>query len=418
MNSRLHTEPVLLANKFFYLKGGAETVFFQERTLLQQRGVTTLDFAMRHPENLASEQEAYFVSHRDYHASHGTLQKLSLAGSFIHSREAVRNILKLARDTRPALAHLHNVYHQLTPSIIPTLKGLGIKVVVTLHDLKLACPAYLMLDCQGEICEQCLGHHYLRPLTTNCQGSRFRGALLAAESLYHFWRKTWEQADLFITPSRFLKDVVCAERLPRDKVVVLPNAIDTDAFTPVPGDKGYLLFFGRLSREKGIETLLRAHATLADQAELVVVGSGPEEERLRQDYPRATFTGYKTGEELRILVANAAMVSIPSEWYENCPMTILEAMALERPVVASNLGGIPELVEHGVTGLLHPHGDEAALGACLRQLLDDPAKRTAMGRVARERILKRHTLARHGDRLLAIYDALLAGDPTRLTEDN
>ena len=418
MNSRLHTEPVLLANKFFYLKGGAEAVFFQERELLRERGVTTLDFAMQHPENLPSEQQAYFVAHRDYHASHGALQKLSLAGSFIHSREAVRQVTQLARDSHPALAHLHNIYHQITPSIIPALKRLGVKVVVTLHDLKLACPAYLMLDCQGEICEQCLGHHYLRPLTTNCQGSRFRGALLAAETLYHFWRRTWEQADLFITPSRFLKNVVCTERLPRHKVVVLPNAIDTDAFAPVAGDKGYLLFFGRLSPEKGIETLLRAHATLANRVELIVVGSGPDETRLRRDYPRATFTGYKTGAELRDLVANAAVVSLPSECYENCPMTILEAMALERPMVASNLGGIPELVEHGVTGLLHPPGDQTALAACLSQLLDDPMRRTEMGRIARERILKRHTLSGHGDRLLDIYDALLAGNLTQLTGDN
>lgn len=397
---------ILQANKFFHQRGGAERVLFQERDLLKAVGVEVIDFSMHSPENMESDQSGYFISHRDYRAPHSLAAKLSLAGSFIHSREAVRNLKALVRAEKPDLAHLHNIYHHLTPSIIPALKDLGVPVVLTLHDFKLVCPAYVMLTAGGKICEKCADGSFCKPLTANCQGSRFKGALLAAEAYFHRLKKSYDGVDLFIAPSRFMAEMA-ARRVPAEKIAFLANGIEVDRLQATGEDHGYALYLGRLSREKGVGTLCKAQKL--SRTPLKIVGTGPEEDALRSTYNRPEFLGYKSGNELFSLILRAGFVVVPSEWYENCPMVILEAMALGKPVLATRLGGIPDLVEDGVNGYLFEPGNAEELAGRMQELSADPELRSYMGDSARNRAEHRYSLAGHGRGLLDLYRQVLNG---------
>lgn len=401
---------ILQINKFHHPKGGAERVLFQERRWLRENGHTVLNMAMRSPQDEPCEQAGYFVRHKDYHARQGLRQRLRLAASFVHSREAVRRVTDMVRRYRPDLAHLHNIYHQLTPSIIPALKREGIPVVLTLHDFKLVCPAYVLRTRRGRTCTACVDGGFYHALTSNCQESWFRGALLALEAGFHRLRGSYEQVDRFIAPSRFMADMA-ARRVNPEKITLLPNAIETRELLPAAeneaADQGYALYLGRLSHEKGVPTLLQAHQGL--DLPLKIVGTGPEEAGLRARYPDAEYLGFCSGERLYSLIRHSAFVVVPSEWHENCPMVVLEAMALGRPVLASNMGGMPELVQHGVTGLLFESGNVEQLRRQMQALDHDPGLRAAMGRAARARAESAHSLDRHGRELLRIYDEVTRG---------
>ncbi|MBX6422903.1 glycosyltransferase family 4 protein [Thermosulfurimonas sp. F29] len=369
-------------------------------------GIKVIDFSMHDPRNFPSEYSSYFVSHIDYHGANGFQTKLKNAFKFIHSPEAVRKIRALIQKEKPDTAHLHNIYHQLTPSIIHTLKEHGVKVVLTLHDGKLICPTYLMLDRDLKSCLECQGRHFYKPFFKNCANSRLQSFLLMVEAYWHKFFKSYDKVDLFISPSRFLAEVV-AMRVPREKIVVLRNGIDLNEYRPPYEDEEYALYFGRLSREKGVETLLKAHWEVAGEIPLKIVGTGPIEAELRTKYPEAEFLGYRTGEELKSLVARASFVVVPSECYENCPMTVLEAMALGKPIIASRIGGLPELVEEGKTGLLFEAGNGEELKEKMLFLWKDRELRYEMGRAAREKAEREFSLKKHCEELLRIYRGLL-----------
>ncbi len=398
---------VLFINKFFYQKGGAETVFFQERDCLKRQGHTVVDFSMADSRNMESTYAEFFVPNVDYSSVAGVWRRLSVGLSFIHSRVAVRNLTRLVRREMPDLAHLHNIYHQLTPSIIPVLKKYGVKVVLTLHDCKLICPGYLALNLKNDkICVECAGRKFWRAFTLDCQASRGRGLLLAAEAMFHKWRNSYGGVDLFLAPSRFMANLM-EQRFPSDKIVVLHNGIDPNECRPSWRDDGYALYLGRLSREKGVETLLRAHRSLDPSIPLKIAGTGPLEEALRSRYPDVDFLGHRSGKELNDLIANATFVVVPSECYENCSMVVLESMAFGKPVIGTRIGGIPEQIEDGKTGLLFQRGDVNELKEQMVLLWRDPELRREMGRAARRKLELEYSLDRHCRQLVAIYLKLL-----------
>jgi glycosyltransferase involved in cell wall biosynthesis len=397
---------ILLANKFFFMNGGSERVFFQERDFLLKNGIHVMDFAMEDPRNLHSDYASYFVSNINYHAKQRPLTRLKQAAKFIHSREAVSKLESLVKNERPNIAHLHNIYHQLTPSIISVLKRNHVKVVLTLHDAKLICPNYLMLA-GGKICSSCCGGSFWKPFFTNCTGSRIEGLLLAMEAYYHKWIGSYDMVDLYLSPSRFLAGLL-GQRITHDRIRLLPNGVDVKRYPAAFVDQGYALYFGRLSREKGIETLLEAHKAVCDAIELKVVGTGPLEAGLRDTHPQVSFLGYQSGEALQEIVANSAFVVVPSEWYENCSMVVLEAMALGKPVIGSRTGGIPEQVEDGITGLLFEMGNVDELAEKMKLLARRPDLRSRMGQAARTRLEQQYSLEGHCTKLLAIYESLLS----------
>ncbi len=396
---------ILLANKFFFLNGGSETVFFQERDFLLNQGHEVVDFSMADEKNLPSPYADFFVPNTSYNSGGGIAQKLQQAVSFIHSSVAIRKLEALLIQEKPHIAHLHNIYHQLTPSIIPLLKKHGVQVVLTLHDCKLVCPAYLALK-NGEICNDCAGKRFWKPFTQNCQNSRMRGLLLSLEAMFHLWKGSYDGVDLFLAPSAFMADLI-SRRIPENKIMVLRNGIDVAAYRPSFSDQGYGLYFGRLSKEKGVETLLQAHKKIQCDFPLKVVGTGPLFDELRQQYPEVDFPGYQSGRKLYSTIAGAAFVVVPSEWYENCSMVVLEAMALGKPVIGSRIGGIPEQVEDGETGFLFPMKDSTALAAKMDKLADNAKLRKKMGAAGRKKLEEEYSLETHCQKLLNIYSRLL-----------
>lgn len=411
---------ILLANKYFFMNGGSESVFFQERDFLMREGHHVVDFSMQDPRNLPSPYAAYFVSNVEYKGGTNgrhAIRKLELAASLIHNREAVRKLRALIEHEKPDLAHLHNIYHQLTPSIIGVLKKAGIPVVMTLHDYKLICPTYLMVR-ENAACEACCGGQFWRVATNRChQGSWFGSGLLALEGYWHRWLHSYDAVDLFLAPSRFLLELVQKYRGVR--VRLLHNGVNLRGLNHRHVDKRYAIYFGRISREKGVEVLLRAHDSLQQRGiagslgpeggdfSLKVVGTGPILEELRSKYPAVEFCGFRSGNDLFRLVGDAAFVVVPSLSNENFSMSVLEAMALGKPVIASRMGGLPEQVQHGETGLLVDAGDVEGLKEAMAVLMRDPRLRRRMGESARRRVEHEFSSEVHGRRLLETYSDVL-----------
>ncbi|MCP5328979.1 MAG: glycosyltransferase family 4 protein [Steroidobacteraceae bacterium] len=377
---------VLSVNNYYYFRGGAETVFLEQNRLLEEAGWRVVPFAMRHPKNLPTPWSDNFVDEIEFGGSYSLGQKLVRVPKVIYSFEARRRIGRLLDAHRPALCHAHNIYHHISPSILGLLRRRGVPTVMTLHDLKIACPAYNMLSGDG-ICERCRGGRIHNVVRQRCiKGSVALSGIAYAEAMLHRWLGSYTRdVDRFIVPSRFYIDKFVEWGYSPERFRHVPNFVDADQFTPNYEPGGGFVYFGRLSREKGVPTLVRAAARAG--VSLRLVGTGPQEAELkelaRELGASVEFMGYQTGQALHRIVGEARAVVLPSEWYENAPMSILEAYALGTPVIGAAIGGIPELVRPGVTGDLFPSGDVDQLAGVLARYEAMAAEDiVAMGREA------------------------------------
>jgi len=398
---------VLIANKYLYAKAGAETVVLQEREYLKRRGIEVIDFAMAHPNNIASDYSSFFVSPREYRQG-GRAARIGSALSLVHSREAVKKITELIDRAQPDIVHCHNVYHQLTPSIINAAKRRGKSVVLTVHDYKPVCPVRTRLR-NGQCCSLCRGGDFFQVLRNRCaDGSVSHSALLYGEAVVQRWLGNYENVDYVLAPSRFMRDSLI-ERFRRDRLVLLYNGVDVASINATEHDDGYVLYCGRVAFGKGVDTLLAAHATAAPPWQLVVAGDGPLLETLRSRYSsNVRFTGHLSRGALEDAVKRAAVVAVPSNAPENCPMSILEAMAYGKPVVATRSGGIPELVLDGVTGFLFDVGNTQQLTGHIDRLMSDLGLRRIMGKAARQRAATQFSLEQHTNALMKLYATVMA----------
>lgn len=408
---------ILCVNNYHYLRGGAEAVYFAHQDLMESLGWDSACFAMQHPDNLPSPWSPWFVEELEYGRGYGMAGTLKRAAKAVYSLEARRKLTQLLDRFTPDLAHLHNIYHHLSPAILPLLKSRGIPVVLTAHDLKLACPSYRMLA-GGRICERCKGGNYLNAVAQRCvKDSVAASALVAFESGLHSLLGTWRQVDKVIVPSRFYLARLQEWGWPASKLVYVPNWLDTRHLTPASEAGRYFLYAGRLSEEKGIATLLQA-AALA-KVELKIAGTGPMAEAAAAlagnlDV-QVEFLGHLKGEALRDTVRGARAVVVPSEWYENAPMSLLEAHALGKPVLGADIGGIPELLEEGQTGWLFPSADAASLARQMQEVMQMPdARLLQMGANCRDQVARRFSRQAHLEGLLATYGGLMGRAPREL----
>ncbi|WP_027694992.1 glycosyltransferase family 4 protein [Vibrio litoralis] len=396
---------ILLVNKFFYKKGGAETVYFQEREMLRQEGFDIVEFSMTHESNEASDYSDYFVSNVDYYQGSGIIAKLKTAQRFIHNSEACEKFSQLLEKERPDIVHFHNIYHQITPSIIKIAKQFGCITVLTAHDYKIACPNYTMYR-DGQVCEACVSGSVWNAFKYRCQeGSASKSLLLSLEALYQSWSKNYHALDVVVSPSAFLSEKI-QQKLPTVRTEVIVNGIDENIAQGEIEDEGYFVYVGRLSSEKGVPTLLSAHQQLAVDFPLKVVGTGPMYEQLTAEYDSAEFYGYQSGRELENLIKKARAVIVPSEWYENCSMSVLEAMAYGKPVIGAKIGGIPEQIRDQQEGLLFEAGNQQALTDALHYMATNPEQAQKMGRQARQRLIEKYSLSKHKADLLGLYQEL------------
>lgn len=405
------TAPLLLSiNNYHYRRGGAEAVYLDQQHMFEQIGWRTASFAMEHPSNIASPYAKYFVKEIEFGNDYGLMQKLAMAAKIIYSPEARRRMAWLLDDHRPDVAHVHSVYHHISPSVLPVLRSRGVPTVITTHDLKLLCPAYTMLRAGG-ICEKCASGSVINAFRHRCiKDSRSLSGLIALESGIHRLLGLYRNnVDRLIAPSKFYRDKFKEHGWPESKLEYVPNFVSVEDFEPHYDDDNYFVYVGRLSYEKGIATLVKA-AAMAD-VRLVVVGDGPLRASLETEFGAAgskvRFTGYQSGDELWNWVRNSRAMVLPSEWYENAPISILEAYACGKPVIGAAIGGIPELIEPDETGWLFESGSVDSLANVLQQVAGMSGQRlTELGRMARERVVSRHAPGRYRDSLISIYESI------------
>ncbi|UJR63214.1 glycosyltransferase family 4 protein [Dickeya zeae] len=399
---------VLLVNKFFYIKGGAETVYFQEYDRLKASGVEVMTFSMQHENNFPSDYAAYFVDNVDYHQRSSVVGAIKTAVNFIHNSQACKKLRALLHQEKPDIVHFHNIYHQLTPSLISVARESGCKTVLTAHDYKMICPSYTMLR-DGNVCDACITGSVFNAFKYRCQqGSASKSLLLSLEAGWQAIARHYQQLDAIISPSEFLRGQLL-RKLPHSRIDVIVNGINDDLPLDADEDDGYFLFIGRLSREKGVATLARAHQQMKNNMPLKIVGNGPLYDELVAQFPDAEFLGYKQqGEELNRLIKRARAVVVPSEYYENCSMSVLESMAFAKPVVGGRIGGIPEQIRDKVDGILFEPGNVQALAEILDYLALNPQQAKDMGRNARQRLSEKYSLNKHTAALLALYQEIIS----------
>lgn len=394
---------VLLVNKYFYRKGGAETYYFALAEGLKALGHEVAFFSMRHPSNEPSRWSKYFVSEKDYVGKVSAFKQVQEAATLIYSFEAKRKFEALLEEFKPDVIHMNNVHRQLTLSILdaPYLKRHHVPVVYTAHDYILLCPAYTMVNGGGAVCDACLDRHFMHAVSSVCvKGSRAKSALAAMEAEFLKLHHSYDKIDLIIAPSRFMKNkldeggfagktIAMQNFLTDSQMAMGARVANTHKFEDAQaGARPYFLFFGRLSKEKGILTLVRAflraagleryadsdaaaghEGFLPDTWDLRIVGDGPEREAIEQLIasagPQATsrihLLGYRTGEDLQREVGDARFTVLSSEWRENMPYSGLESLAAQTPIIGARIGGIPELVEEGRTGFTFESGNAADL---------------------------------------------------------
>ncbi len=401
---------LLNINNYHYRRGGSDVVYFEHAALMEQLGWKNAYFSMLHPKNVMSPWARFFIDEIEFGRDYSLLEKSRMAAKVVYSVEARRKLRQLL-DYFPAdVAHLHCIYHHLSPAIIPLLAESGIPIVMTAHDLKLACPAYKMLN-RGGICERCKGGKVLNVIRHRCiHGSLAASVVVGVESMLHGMLDTYRKhLDRVVVPSRFFRDKFVEWGWPAEKFVYIPNYVAAHEFHPVFDPGSYFLYFGRLSEEKGVATLIRAAA--AARVSLKVAGIGPEDARLRALAAACNadvdFVGFQSGAPLHALVSHARAVVLPSEWYENAPMSILESCALGKPVIGANIGGIPEMIEQGETGWLFESGKVEALAQLLRDVASLPGARlAAIGRAARRLVEERFNRDGYAQAMLSLYASL------------
>jgi glycosyltransferase involved in cell wall biosynthesis len=405
---------LLSINNYYYYRGGAETVCLEHNRMFEEAGWAVVPFAMKNPHNLPSRWSGYFVEDIEFGNSYSLGEKLIRATKVIYSFEARRNLGRLIDAARPDISHAHNIYHHISPSILGLLRQRQIPVVLTLHDLKIACPAYNMLARDG-ICERCRGGRVYNVLIHRCiKQSATLSAIALAETVVNRLIGSYQRCvSRFVVPSRFYIDKLCEWGWPRSKFTHVPNFVEAERYRPQYEPGRAFIYAGRLSREKGLATLIQAAA--ASGSRLMLAGTGHQLEELRELAVKlkadVTFLGFLTGDALHAAIRSARAMVLPSEWYENAPMSVLEAYALGKPVIGARIGGIPELLQENGTGQGFVSGSVESLTAVLRNMTESSdAAIEEMGRRARLWVEKEYSASRYRTRIASIYGELGVSD--------
>lgn len=398
-----------MANNYYYIKGGAERVLFEEKKILEAHGHQVPVYSQAHPNNESSEFSDYYIPFKDWR-NISRFKKVPMALSLMYDRRTARGFNRFLAASKSNIIHAHNIYGGLTTSILDIAKRKGVPAVMTLHDYKLICPSYAMLN-RGAVCEDCKGGSFILSMLNTChKESLTASGVYCIESYLNKWLHKYDTIRYFICPSMFSLKKHAENGIPRERLLHIRNFVNVAAYKPQYENSEYALFVGRLSKEKGILTLLTAAKKL--KVPVRIVGDGP----LKAEYEgfvaehklnHVTFEGYKSGEDLKQLYENAAFLVIPSEWYENAPMTILEAYAHGKPVIGSCMGGIPEMIDNEKTGLIFEMGNAEQLAECIIKLWADKPLQRQMGHAAREKAEREYSSELHYEHLMELYKNLL-----------
>ena len=403
---------ILMCNKYHFVLGGTERYLFDLMQGLRDDQHEVIVFAARHPKNRPSVYADYFVESDDYaRPQKKDMIRIDKALRFVYSRRAQRSLEKLLADHRPDIAHIHNIYHHLTPSVLTALRKHHIPMVMTVHDYKLICPNYSLFT-EGRVCERCKQGRYYEAVLHRCvKDSRVSSALAACEMTVHRVLRSYERAiDVFIAPSKFVMQKLIDFGISARKIVHLPLAIDLTRYVPAYEPGAYVLYAGTLYPKKGVHVLLEAARRLPE-VEFKIAGEGPmrtELERLiaRNHLTNVQLVGYLDEDELKEAFAGALCVVVPSVWYEVACLTIYEAFASGKCVVASAIGAIPEIVRDGENGFLCEPGNARELADKIAFLVAHREKNIAMSRRAYEGIQTVRPAA-HYQSMMELYNTCI-----------
>jgi len=354
---------VLLINNQHYRKGGAHTVYLNTGNLLEINGHDVFYFSTKDENTIPNIFDKYFPEKTDYRKL-SFAKKVQSINDFVYDDKVYIALDEYIKVIRPDIAHIHLIWGGLTISALKALKDNNVPIVHTVHDYRLICPAYLFLDGNGQICEKCKLHKYYKCVTNKCSESVLsQSTVLAIDSYFR---------NIILKPQKFIDKYLFVSDFAKQKHIdfnydneskmsriynFLPNL---DMINPNHEKGKYLLFFGRLSREKGIETLLESIRNTVFK--LKVAGTGPLFNNYKnKKIKNVDFLGFQNGEKLNKLIREASFIVVPSEWYENNPMSIIEAYAFGKPVIGADIGGIPEIIKNNETGLLFESGNIESL---------------------------------------------------------
>lgn len=382
---------VLQVHNRYRVPGGEDAVVRRERRLLERHGHGVVAF-----ERANEEMDGW-----------PAWRRLMLPATTMFSLRSYREVRALCRRERPDVAHVHNVFFLLSPSVYYALEDEGVPIVQTCHNFRFLCANAIFLT-EGRICERCIGGNYFHAVAHRCYREGRAQSLMLAMTLaaHRYIGRWWEKIDAFIALSEFSQRKLVEGGLPVERMFLKPHFMD-DPPEPCFESDDYALLMGRLHQEKDVATAVDAFRDIRG-LRLLVLGDGPlrgelEERARRSGRGNVEFRGFIAGEPRFDVVRRAKMLLLPSRVYENFAVSVLEAYAMGKPVVASRIGAIAELVEDGVTGLLFEVGNAADLAAKVCRLRDDPALAVAMGRNARRRFEERFNADANCQQLMQIY---------------
>lgn len=362
---------ILMVNKFLYSRGGCENYMLYLAEHLKSLGHEVSYFGMYDEKNTVGNAAGKYTQNMDFHAK--GIERFLYPFKIIYSFEAKKKLMQVIDDFKPDIIHMNNINFQLTPSVIYGAKKKGIPVVQTVHDYQMICPNHLLYNFdKNEICEKCIHGSYAHCIKNKCiHDSRIKSIIGAIEARLYSLLKTYKKVDLFISPSFFLEEKLLSKKeIYQGKTKTIHNFIDKNKFTYQKENcEDYIAFAGRLSKEKGVELLAKT-AKLLPEYTFMVAGDGPDKDLLK-DIPNIKLLGFLTGEKLISFIGNAKVLLVPSIWYENCPLSILEAQCMEVPVVTMNNGGMAELVKDGVTGILVDESSPEGMARGLKRALEN-----------------------------------------------
>ena len=407
---------ILIVNKYYFISGGPERYLFAVKDLLEGEGHKVIPLTMQLDRNEPSPYAADFLpppfsnagaSHFQQ-ASPGLFEKIKLSGRAIYYPTARRRVAELVRREKIDLVYLLNICNYISPSVIDGARDGGARVVMRLSDFNFICASYHFFR-DGQVCTACQQGLY-HALKYRCM----RGSLALSLSRVlamkiHQLSGIYQKVNAFVAPSRFMADVLVQAGMPQARVHWVPSFVDLGEYEPAftPGD--YVLYFGRLDAEKGVDLLLRAWQALgSDAPPLRIVGSGEAEAELKTlaetlQVSNVTFHDFVEKDTLLGIIRGAAFVVVPSLWHDNAPMAVYEAMACGKAVVGSRLGGLIDQIEDQVSGLLVPPGEPDRLAQGVAALWGDQARLEAWGRAARQRMETLFSPANHMAALARIF---------------
>lgn len=397
---------ILLVNKFHYLKGGSEKYYFDLAKLLQEHGHEVAFFSMKDEKNIQTGCKEYFVENSDMNS-----KNIFKALDIIYSRKNKKAMEKALDDFKPDIVHLNNFQRQLSASIINPIKKRNIPIVFTAHDLQAICPAIVMLDSQRQICEKCLNGKYINCAKNKCiKNSGLKSILGTVEAKYYKYKKIYiNKIDKIITPSEFYKFKLIQDGIPENNIETIHNFIDMDNYNVEVEDDGYAFYFGRLIKEKGIFTLLEAFKGLKDK-KLLIAGDGPDLEKIKEYLNKnkmkenVKLLGYIDSDKVKEYVRKSRFIIVPSIWYENCPYSVLETLAIGKPIIGSNLGGIPELVKNNESGLIYTYNKPKELQEKMKTLFENKELADELGKNAKQIAKKEYSKESYYNKIINIYE--------------